>query len=129
VIVCVDMDNKEEDTSLLILKNSRSAMLLVNKLGIIKEINPPACDFFGFTREELVDKAIEILLPEAIREKHVGLRDDYMKNPSVRQMGFGRRLMGRHKSGSVIHLTVGLNPIQMDGKPHVLATIAEIKSS
>ncbi len=42
---------------------------------------------FGFTREELLGEPIEVLLPQAARERHVAHRDAFMETHARRPMG------------------------------------------
>jgi hypothetical protein len=58
------------------------------------------------------------LLPERFRHRHVEL--------STRMMGEGRDLFGLRKDGTEFPLGIGLNPIDIDGKPMVLAAIIDV---
>ena len=55
---------------------------------------------FGYSREELLGKSIEALLPERFRGMHTHHRTGYFNDPKVRSMGAGLELSGLRKDGS-----------------------------
>src|SRR5690606_38372870 len=57
----------------------------------------------------LVGQLIEVLVPEALRHRHVGLRDGFIADGSTRQMALdNRELHGQRKDGSLFPIEVGL---------------------
>lgn len=103
-----------------------NAMIVVDSGARITMVNAAAERMFGYSREELIGEEIELLLPEAIRIRHVDYRNEFMKNPSTRAMGAGRELLGRHKSGTELQVEIGLNPIHSPQGVQVLASIVDI---
>ena len=101
-------------------------VLAVNSDGTITLVNAATEVVFGYSREELLGKHVELLVPEAARAAHVGLRANFAEQPQTRAMGAGRELFGRRKDGSKIPIEIGLNPIERDGKRGVLATIVDV---
>ncbi|HEU4437192.1 MAG TPA: diguanylate cyclase, partial [candidate division Zixibacteria bacterium] len=81
---------------------------------------------FGYERDELIGKPIEILVPERFRESHPAHRDGFVADPQARAMGAGRDLFGRHKDGREIPLEIGLNPIETEEGLFILADIVDI---
>lgn len=109
-----------------VIEASPYGKLLVDAQGIIQLINSSLLKLFGYTKEELLGKSMDILLPERYREMHKPLREDYTRNPSLRAMGFGRDLTGRHKNGTEIPIEIGLNPVATDKGILILAVITDI---
>ena len=83
---------------------------------------------FGFPRSELVGKPVDVLLPERYRDGHPRRRRDFFAAPSVRQMGAGRDLFGRHKNGGEFPVEIGLNPYETPDGQFVLASIIDISA-
>ncbi len=98
------------------------AMLLIDGSGHIQGINAAAERLFGYAESELVGRSVEVLVPEAVRQKHKRQREDFSQSPTSRPMGEGRRLSARHKDGHAISISVGLNPIWVDGNPVVVVS-------
>jgi len=110
----------------LAVEAAPNAMVMVNDQGHITLLNAQAERVFGYTRDELLGRPIDILVPETLRSTHAGFRDDYLLTPSARAMGAGRDLYGRRKDGSEIPVEVGLNPIISSEGKAILASIIDI---
>jgi PAS domain S-box-containing protein len=68
--------------------------------GVIRQVNSQLTAMFGYEENELIGQPIEVLLPERVRERHIGHRAAIYSRPTIRPMGAGRELLGRRKDGS-----------------------------
>ncbi|WP_290652288.1 PAS domain-containing sensor histidine kinase [Aquisalimonas sp.] len=109
-----------------VIDASPSALVMVDPQGRIALVNRAAEQLFGYTREELLDHPVEILVPESVRGNHDAYRNRYFTSPEPRMMGQGRDLHGRHKGGNEIPIEVGLTPIKMPGGTYVLSAIVDL---
>src|SRR5690606_24888927 len=100
---------------------SPPGMIMVDPDGAIVLVNEETQSIFGYTREELIGKPIDILVPAAFRARHPAQRAAFLQEPSKRPMGAGRDLFGRHKDGSEIRVEIGLSPIETPDGIYVLA--------
>lgn len=108
------------------IRNSPLAIVIANGEGIIEEINPMAEDMFGFKSIELIGKPIEILMPEGLRNKHIGHRARYMTQPYTRPMGIGLDLMGRRKNGEIFPIEIALNHTVQGDNIQIISYISDI---
>jgi PAS domain S-box-containing protein len=115
-----------EDRFARVVEAAPTALLLTGRSGLIQMVNRQAERMFGYDRAELQDQPLELLLPERFRGQHVGLRQRFLDNMAPRIMGEGRDLFGLRKDGSEFPLEIGLNPIDLDGEPMVLAGIVDV---
>lgn len=115
-----------DDALRLIIEASPSAMILVDDSGRIVLVNSEAERSFGYTREELLALRVEDLVPERFRQHHDAERDGYAADPARRGMGVGRELFGLRRDGSEMRVEIGLNPIVIDGRQFVLASVIDI---
>jgi len=115
-----------EDRFARVAEASPTALVLVGPDGTIELINPQAERMFGWMRQDLVGRPLETLMPQRLRNAHVHLRREFMVDMSSRLMGAGRDLYGLRKDGTEFPLEIGLNPIDIDGQPMVLAGIIDI---
>lgn len=125
-----DLTNKSIDEYLLIpdigieyLKHSQHGVIAVNDKGKIILANRSAELMFGYHKSELIGQSLEILLPDALKEKHKDHRNAFMSVPRNRPMGIGLELKARKKDGNEISIDINLIPVpSVNG----LITIAEV---
>ncbi len=110
----------------LVVEASPNAIVVTNGDGRIELVNKQAEKLFRYTREELLGRSVEMLIPQRFRPHHPSLREDFMARPISRPMGAGRDLYAQTKHGNEIPIEIGLNPIQTDDGVLVLASIIDI---
>jgi PAS domain S-box-containing protein len=71
---------------------------------------------FGYSRDELVGKEVEILVPEQFRASHREDRATYYAHPTTRRMGVGRILSACRRDGVEITVEISLAPVKISGK-------------
>jgi Signal transduction histidine kinase regulating C4-dicarboxylate transport system len=91
-------------------------------------VNSQIEKLFGYQREELVDKLVDILVPERFGSQHPAHRAGFVAAPMSRAMGVGRELFARRKDGSEFPVEIGLNPIKTPEGIVVLATVVDISA-
>lgn len=97
-----------------LLESAPDAMVIVDQKGCIRLVNVQTEKIFGYGREELLDQAVEILIPEKHRGKHIAHRTDYSVEPRNRPMGLGLELFGRRKDGSEFPVEISLSPLETE---------------
>lgn len=117
---------RAEERFRTIVEGSPNAMLMVDERGDIVLVNTQTEQMFGYHREELMGKSVEILVPAEVRGCHPALRAGFHCNPQVRAMGKGRDLFGLRKDGRRLPLEIGLNPVTTQEGRCVLASIIDI---
>ncbi len=85
------------------------ALLGVDKSGEIQFANHQTASMFGYQHDELIGRQIEILVPESLREIHVGHRERYFAAPVYRPIGTGLKLSGRRADGTEFPVDISLS--------------------
>ncbi len=125
-IVDISARKQSDERFEKVISASPYGQLLVDEKGIIQLLNPALLATFGYQKEELIGKSMDILLPERYRENHAQLRQGYISSPSFRAMGSGRDLTGRHKNGQEIPIEIGLSPVLSGSSKLTLAAVIDI---
>jgi len=109
-----------------IFQSSVEAIVMVDESGKILLANPVTEQMFGYERDALLGLAVEELLPDRVRKRHVGYRQDFNHHPEPRPMGMGRDLVARRKDGSEFPVSVSLSYTKIDSRLLVMAFISDI---
>lgn len=109
-----------------LFEHSSIGIFISNDSGIIEQVNPYASAMFGYEHGELTGKAIEVLVPPSIREKHVGYRQQYIKNPHPRAMGKNINLQAVKKNGESFPVEVSLTFFETDGRRQIVSFVNDI---
>jgi two-component system cell cycle sensor histidine kinase/response regulator CckA len=103
------------------------AIVITDAEGLITLLNRPAEALFGYSREELIGQPVEKVLPESLRDGHVGLPETYLAHGAPRAMGGGRsNLRGLRKDGTVFPVEISLGPINSSAGPQVAAAVRDV---
>jgi len=120
-------ERKQEGISFQqLLEFAPVAFIAIDEDSTIQFINAHAEDLFGYSREELINKNFEILIPERFRRSHQEKKENFLKMPQKRGMGTGLDIYCLHRNGNEIPVEIGLNPVLIEGKHCVLTSISDI---
>ncbi|MFI5280744.1 MAG: PAS domain S-box protein [Gemmatimonadales bacterium] len=110
------------------VESSPSGLLMTDGRGAIVLVNREIERLFGYSREELLGKSVDTLVPERYRGGHGGFRAGFLTDPRVRSMGAGRDLFGLRKDGAEVPVEIGLTPVATDEGIFVLASVVDISA-
>lgn len=124
------MDKKkkahEESIFKSLLQAAPDGILVCDHNGIITLANEQCTQLLGYSQQELIGQAIEILVPAYIRPKHASLRDAYFANPHRRPMGIGLDLTAERKDGSTVAVEISLSPVDLGGEHCAVAVVRDV---
>ncbi len=109
-----------------LLDSSPNPILATDLAGRIRYLNPQVESTFGYTRDELLDQPIEVLVPRDAVARHAKRRAGYRAHPVARPAGIGLDLAGRRKDGSEFPVEISLAPVETPEGPQILATVVDI---
>jgi PAS domain S-box-containing protein len=97
-----------------LLEAAPDAMVIINRDSAIVIANTQTENIFGYGRDEIVGKPIQILI-SALQ------LSSYMEQPVIRAMGTGLSLTGRRKDYSEFPVEVSLTPLETEGDAFFVA--------
>jgi two-component system, cell cycle sensor histidine kinase and response regulator CckA len=122
----ISEQQRAEAPFLGLLEAAPDAMVCVDSEGRIALINAQAERLFGYGRDELVGRPVEILVPDEARAVHPGHRAGYVADPRPRPMGAGMELAGRRRDGSTFPAEISLAAIDTDEGILVTAAVRDV---
>lgn len=122
----ISIRKKAEAKFKSILEATPDCLVVINKEGKIVLVNNRAEKLFGYEPKEIIDKYVEILIPERFHSNHIKLRRDYFADPQVRPMGTGIELFGQHKKGYEFPVEISLSPLETEEGMLALAAVRDV---
>ena len=124
------VDNSEqksaEEQLRLVVESAPYGMLRIAENGTITLVNSQAEQLFGYSREELLGKPTEFLLPARFRASHAGHSEAFLDADKGRAIGRGREVFALRSDGSEVPVEISLNAILAPGGTQVLASVVDI---
>jgi PAS domain S-box-containing protein len=115
-----------EERTGAILDATPDATVIVDGDGRIVRVNAQTERLFGYAREELLGRPVELLLPERFRHVHLRHRAGYLAAPRPRRMGEHLDLYARRKDGSEVPAEISLSPLETAEGTLVISTIHDV---
>jgi PAS domain S-box-containing protein len=113
----------------ILLEACYDGVIEVDSQGTILLVNSGAERLFGYHRDELLGRPIEVLIPQAARAAHQQHRAQYQHAPQNRLMGQSRRLSALRADGTELPVNVSLSPVRIEDAIHTLAVIRDMSES
>src|SRR5690606_20034301 len=120
------MPKSDKDIFNVLFESVSEGVIVVDKNQKIVLTNLSAENMFGYSKDELVNQHLNILIPQKYHANHGDHVNAFMKHKESRQMGRGRDLYGVNKNGTVFPVEAGLNPLRMNGQELVMALVIDI---
>ncbi len=109
-----------------LLESAPDAMIIVDEDGRMVLVNGQAFKMFGYSRDEMIGQAVDVLLPKVMRTEHMSHRTSYTDEPKLRPMGLGLDLVAQRKDGSKFPVEISLSPVETDSGRFISSVIRDV---
>ena len=129
---CAELERELEATRLrekrleALIEFAAQGIIAVDQRGRIVMVNAKTEQMFGYSREELIGKPLELLMPSRFRQAHAGHREGFFAHPRTRPMGLGMDLSGMRKDGDEFPVEISLSYVDEGGARVALGFITDI---
>lgn len=98
-----------EQRAAAIVETAVNAIITIDENCIIETVNTSTERMFGYDKEEIIGRNIQMLMPQPYRDRHDSYVQNYLNSGVRRIIGIGREAVAQRKDGSVfpIDLSVG----------------------
>ncbi len=127
VIRDVTAENQRSETMFHgLLESAPDAMVIVAADGRIVLANAQTDQMFGYQRQDLIGREVEMLIPPRLRGAHHQHRTGFFADAELRRMGVGLELWGLRRDGTEFPIDVSLSPLRTEQGLLVSAAIRDI---
>ena len=116
--------NRSERNFRGLIEAAPDAIVVMDGHGRITKVNAEAERMFGYTREEMVDRDVESIMPERFRAAHRAKRLTYGDTPSRRTIGGD--LSGLRADGTEFPIEIRISPLEMLNGRAVVGIIRDV---
>jgi len=116
---------RREEEFRVLVENAPTGILIVNHRHEILSANKQIEHIFGYEQAELKGQPVEMLVPARFVQ-HEELRNRYIADPKVRQMGGVNSLVGQRKDGSEMAIEIGLSPVNTGENFIVITSVVDV---
>ncbi len=109
-----------------LFESAPDAVLLIDPTGMIVRMNQQAEAAFQYSREELLGKNIDTLLPESFQHRHAIERSRFFEQMSTRPMGAGMELKAMRKDRTQFPVDIMLSPVKTEEGNLVIGAVRDM---
>jgi PAS domain S-box-containing protein len=115
-----------EPTYRALVEAAPDAILAVDPVGAVVLVNAPAERLFGYPRDDLLGRQVEVLVPHGVRALHEAHRTRYFAEPTARPMGAGMQLSGRRRDGTEFPAEISLSAVRTADGLLIAAAVRDV---
>jgi PAS domain S-box-containing protein len=98
------------------LQTAVGAIVIIDRQGLIRTLNPAVEKMFGFAGDELIGRNVNILMPEPFHSRHDGYLRHHLQTGERKIIGIGRQVMARRRNGAIFPVHLSVSEFEADGE-------------
>jgi len=113
-----------DDNCRAVLEAALDAMLVVNRAGEIVAANLQAQKLYRYSREHLIGRVVESLIPARLRERHRQHRENFFANPETQFMRV-LEIFAKRSDATEFPVDVSLSRLMIGSETFAISTIRD----
>jgi PAS domain S-box-containing protein len=109
-----------------IFNNTIDAIIIIDDQGTIESFNPAAEYIFGYSSKEIINKNINILMPEPYHSEHDGYLEKYRQTGKTHVIGSVRELTGLRKDGTTFTMELAVSELHLETGGKYIGVVRDI---
>lgn len=122
----VEQRKKAEDKFRNFLERAPDGIIVVNEAGDIQLVNAQTVKLFGYGREEMIGKRIEMLIPQRYEKMHPFRRFSFFDTSQSIEVAEGFEMFAIRKDGREFPVEMSLSPMETDEGVMLTASIRDV---
>jgi PAS domain S-box-containing protein len=99
----------------LLIEQANDAIILVDPAGLVQIWNRGAETLFGYSAEEVLGRAVDIIIPERFRTRHAQGFEQAIRSGALRHTGGVLVTRAQHKEGKRLYVEMSFGLVQQGG--------------
>jgi len=108
-----DALQREEQKLLAVFSAVADGIVVIDRKGIIQQVNEAVLTIFGYQHDELIGQNISILTPEPHASAHDGYLQRYIATRQPHIIGYTRQLQAVRKDGTLVDIDLSVNEVNV----------------
>ncbi|MDP3064581.1 MAG: PAS domain S-box protein [Chloroflexota bacterium] len=104
--------NASESRLRAVMESTLDGLITIDGKGVIKSFNAAAERIFGYQRSEVLDKNVDMLMPDPPRSRHKSFIRNYLSTGLAKVIGAGTEVTGLRKDGSTFPMELDVSEVQ-----------------
>lgn len=120
----IDRRNQSERNFRGLIDAAPDAILVIDSDGRIIKMNDEAERMFGYSRDELLGRDVEAIVPERFRAAHRASRERYAHSPAIRTIAGD--LAARRADGTEFPVEIRIGPLEIQVTRSIVGIVRDI---
>ncbi|MFT7031918.1 MAG: two-component system sensor kinase FixL [Cyclobacteriaceae bacterium] len=109
-----------------IFDNVIDGIIVIDRGGVVKSMNPAAAKLFLYDTEEVIGKSINMLMPEGFAKMHDGYLHNHLTTGVKKIIGIGREVVGLKKDGNEFPFYLSVAKMQVSEEIHFCGVVHDL---
>lgn len=102
------------------------AIIIIDQHASIRRFNRSAQRMFGYREQEVLNRNVNLLMPEPQRGQHDGYIGRYLETGRATVIGIGREVTGMRKNGEIFPMRLSVGESRLRDKVHFVGIVHDL---